>query len=110
MRAHPRIVSSDYFADDGDSACPRPRLYRSRRRRLAGTWSIINEAAVRRYWPDADPIGDRISLGAPVRWREIVGVVGDIRHEGLDAEANPEAYMPYRQAFTALGTGLVRGR
>jgi len=70
---------------------------------------IVNEAAVRRFWSAADPIGDRISLGVPARWMEIVGVVGDIRHEGLDAEANPEAYMPYRQPFTALGAGLVRG-
>jgi len=40
---------------------------------------------------------------------EIVGIVGDIRHVGLDADANPEAYMPYRQGFNALGNSLVRG-
>ena len=108
VRAHPRIVSSDYFATMG-MPLVRGRAFTDRDNEDTRDVVIINEAAVRRYWPDADPIGDRISLGAPARWMEIVGIVGDIRHEGLDAEANPEAYMPYRQPFTALGTGLVRG-
>jgi putative ABC transport system permease protein len=69
---------------------------------------IINDAAARRFWSADDPIGQRISLGSPPRWMEIVGIVGDIRHIGLDADANPEAYMPYRQGFNALGSGLVR--
>jgi putative ABC transport system permease protein len=108
VRAHPRIVSPDYFATMG-MPLVRGRAFTDRDDEDSRDVVIVNEAAVRRYWPDADPIGDRISLGAPVRWMEIVGIVGDIRHEGLDAEANPEAYMPYRQPFVALGTALVRG-
>ena len=108
VRAHPRIVSPDYFATMG-MPLVRGRAFTDRDDEDARDVVIVNEAAVRRYWPDDDPIGDRISLGAPVRWMEIVGIVGDIRHEGLDAEANPEAYMPYRQPFISLGTALVRG-
>jgi putative ABC transport system permease protein len=108
VRAHPRIISTDYFATMGMPLL-RGRAFTDRDNEDARDVVIINEAAVRRYWPAADPIGDRISLGDPPRWMEIVGVVGDIRHEGLDAEANPEAYVPYRQPFTALGNGLVRG-
>jgi putative ABC transport system permease protein len=87
----------------------RGRVFTNRDNADARDVVVINEAAARRFWPGDDPIGDRISLGEPVRWMEIVGIVGDIRHEGLDAEANPEAYMPYQQGFIALGAGLVRG-
>jgi putative ABC transport system permease protein len=108
VRAHPRIVSPDYFATMGVPLV-RGRVFTDRDNADARDVVVINEAAARRFWPGDDPIGDRISLGAPVRWMEIVGIVGDIRHEGLDAEANPEAYMPFQQGFIALGTGLVRG-
>jgi predicted permease len=70
--------------------------------------AIVNATAVRRFWPNADPIGRRISLGRPDRWMEIVGIVGDVRHEALAVEAEPEAYIPFRQGFTALGVGLDR--
>src|SRR5206468_9903332 len=69
---------------------------------------IINDAAARRYWPVEDPIGRRVSLGAPDDWREIVGVVGDTRHEGLDADADPAAFLPQHQRFSSLGRGFER--
>jgi putative ABC transport system permease protein len=74
----------------------------------SGNVVIINEAAARRYWPNEDPMGQRISIGATDDWREIVGVVGDTRHEGLDAEADPAAYLPQRQRFLSLGAGFAR--
>src|SRR5439155_18487422 len=70
--------------------------------------AVINEAAARRYWPGDDPIGQRISIGAPDQWRQIVGVVGDTRHEGLDADTDPAAYLPQQQPFTSLGAGFER--
>ena len=74
----------------------------------SGNVVIINDAAARRYWPGENPIGQRISIGATDDWREIVGVVGDTRHEGLDAEADPAAYLPQRQRFLSLGAGFAR--
>jgi ABC-type antimicrobial peptide transport system permease subunit len=53
-------------------------------------------------------MGQRISIGATDDWREIVGVVGDTRHEGLDADADPAAYLPQRQRFVSLGAGFAR--
>jgi putative ABC transport system permease protein len=108
VRAHPRLVSPDYFATMGIPLV-RGRVFDDRDDASAPDVAIVNEAAVRRFWQDESPIGHRISLGTPTRWREIVGVVGDIRHQGLDAEAEPEAFMPHRQTFHALGTGLERG-
>lgn len=59
---------------------------------------IINETMARRFFPNEDPIGKRLGLSGPPDWREIVGVVGDVKDLGLDAEPKPESYMPYLQS------------
>ena len=58
---------------------------------------VINEAMRRKFWRDQDPIGERISItrGRTIIWREIVGIVGDVRHAGLGVDPDPEIYMPY---------------
>jgi putative ABC transport system permease protein len=60
---------------------------------------IINETFARRFFPGEDPIGKSIipgEGGEPIS-REIVGIVGDVRHGGLDTETTPEYYIPYEQ-------------
>ncbi|HKQ06511.1 MAG TPA: ABC transporter permease [Blastocatellia bacterium] len=60
---------------------------------------IINESFASRFWPDADALGKRISSSGPQGpWSVIVGVVGDTRHQRLDAEAGLEMYRPYSQS------------
>ena len=108
VRAHPRVVSNDYFATLGIPLL-RGRGFTEHDNSTAPNVILINQATARRYWPDEDPIGQRISLGSPEQWRTIVGIVGDIRHGSLDADAEPEAYMPVAQRFDALGAGLARG-
>ena len=107
MRAHPRLVSTDYFATLGIPLV-RGRVFTEHDNESSGQVAIINASAARRYWPDADPIGRRISLGAEDDWREIVGVVGDTRHEGLDADAEPAAFLPQHQLFSDLGASFER--
>jgi putative ABC transport system permease protein len=107
VRAHPRIVSTDYFSTMGIPVV-RGRVFSDHDTESSGEVVVINEAAARRYWPNENPLGQRISLGAPDEWREIVGVVGDTRHEGLDADADPAAFLPQRQRFSNLGTGFER--
>jgi len=72
---------------------------------------VINEALARRYWPDQDPIGRRISYdgrnGQPV-WRQIVGVVKSVRHMALNEEPRPEIYIPFTQHPLAFMTLVVR--
>jgi predicted permease len=53
----------------------------------------------RKYWPNDDPIGKRINTGNPQTspWRTIVGIVGDIKNQGLEAEPYPQMYAPYAQ-------------
>ncbi len=58
--------------------------------------AIINETTVRRYFPDQDPIGKIIEM--PMAGStEIIGVVSDIRHDGLGVQASPEMFVPYVQ-------------
>ena len=70
---------------------------------------IINTEAAHQFWPNQDPIGKRIGINytgpgrrsdAAPRLREIVGVVGSIRHDSLDAPAAPSVYLPYLQDET----------
>jgi putative ABC transport system permease protein len=70
---------------------------------------ILNEAFVREHFKGEDPIGKRLHLGwggdAP---KEVVGVVGDVRHRGLSDKARPEMYVPQAQFANAGITLLVR--
>jgi putative ABC transport system permease protein len=59
---------------------------------------IINEALARRYFKGEDPIGKRLNLGINDQtMRQIVGVVGDIKLNGLGSEPEPAIYAPLRQ-------------
>jgi predicted permease len=61
---------------------------------------LVNEALASRFWPNQDAIGKRLDFeedsGKQV-WREIVGVVGNVKHKALATEVMPEAYFPYKQ-------------
>jgi len=61
---------------------------------------IINRALAERYWPNGEALGKRMQL--PTRegpvWANIVGIVGDLHHRGLDQPVKPEFYVPLLQA------------
>jgi putative ABC transport system permease protein len=98
VRARPRLISAGYFAALGIPLV-RGRAFTDRDADGSPNVAIINAAAARRYWPDEDPVGRRIdiSFGDEPRWIEIVGIVGDVKHAGLELDTDPEAYLPYRQ-------------
>ena len=64
---------------------------------------IINEALAQRHWPNEDPVGKRIVIDYDNKVpREIVGLVSNVRHFGLDAGIKPEMYVPqYNYPFYA---------
>jgi len=71
---------------------------------------LVSRNAAQQFWPGSDPVGSR------VRYRfsgmnydaEVIGVVGEVRHEALDRPAAPEVFLPYSQSgFYAL-TFVVR--
>jgi putative ABC transport system permease protein len=72
---------------------------------------LINEAAARMHFPGEDPVGQRIRalfLRPDTTWLSIVGVVGDVRHSGLDQMARPELYLPYAQISGNWAPGTIR--
>jgi predicted permease len=70
---------------------------------------IVNERLVRRELGEAEPLGRRLRLGGTAApWREIVGVVGDVRHWSLTVDPDAEAYVPLAQAPEAMMMLAVR--
>jgi predicted permease len=61
--------------------------------------AVINETMARKLFPDQDPIGQHVRTGpnATGPWTTIVGVIGDIRHGGLEEVPEPEFYINYLQ-------------
>ena len=73
--------------------------------------AIINDAMARRLWPGRDPLGERFKLGAgdsDSLWFTVVGVVGDMRRQGLEYEPIPQMFEPLAQNPSRLATLLVR--
>ena len=73
---------------------------------LAGRWfatidptrppleALVSRSFAQRYWKNASPIGKRLHAGVTDQWHTIVGVVGDVRIEGLDQEPAQTVYFP----------------
>ena len=62
--------------------------------------AIINETMARRLFANMEPLGQRVRIGSAPNgpWTTIVGVIGDIRHGGLEGEPQPELYITYLQS------------
>jgi putative ABC transport system permease protein len=68
---------------------------------------IVNQAFAKKFFPNQDPLGKRITFDNPKKnpkWITIVGIVGDIHHFGLDIDPKPEMYVPFAQEpyFTTI--------
>lgn len=77
--------------------------------------TVISETAARRFWPNADPIGQRVwfnggsTFDRPDSSAEIVGIVGDVMYEPLDTDPNRASfYTPYAQFTYAWRIYFVR--
>ena len=80
----PLLVGRDFTSQDTDESA---------------LVAIIDQSLARRFFPNESPIGKRIYLGfaTPGTYREVVGVVADVQHEELGAEASFNAYVPILQ-------------
>jgi predicted permease len=58
---------------------------------------VINQTMARQLFGHDDPVGRRVRMGLDSPWSTIVGVIGDVRHSGLEAAPSPEMYIPARQ-------------
>ncbi|HSB12386.1 MAG TPA: ABC transporter permease [Blastocatellia bacterium] len=110
FNAGPRWVSPDYFKAMRISVVA-GREFTDRDTSDAPRVVVINEAMSRRYWLDEDPLGKRIAFdgtNAGPNWRQIIGVVRDVRHTSLDSAPKPEIYIPFPQFPSFFMTLVVR--
>ena len=92
-----RAVTGGYFKTMGIPLL-KGRDFTERDNKDAPETVVINQMMAERFFSGEDPIGKRIQIFPdPARWREIVGVVGDVRLLGLDTEINPTIYVPMPQ-------------
>ncbi len=112
-RAEYRTASPEYFRAAGIPLL-KGREFESTDREGAGLVVILNRTLADKLFPGKDPIGQRVAWTGDVLrfipvsggWRTVVGVVGDTKDGGLDAEPRPVLFQPFaqEQAFTG---GLV---
>ena len=96
-------VTPDYFRAMGIRLV-RGRVFTPQDDAKAPHVAIINETMARQFFPNEDPIGKRINItNGPDYWREIVGIVGDIKQYGVDKATSAQSYEPFAQVpFTSL--------
>ena len=95
-----RVVTPGYFA-----ALRAPLLagrpFNSGDRDGGTAVCVVDDEMVRRYWPHVDPLGKRITFNnftdSSIHWIQVVGVVGHLASEGLDAKKRVQVYFPLAQ-------------
>jgi len=108
-----RTANPEYFRAAGIPLL-RGREFAATDRATSGMVVIINQTLADRLFPGEDPVGKRIAWTGDVLrftpisgdWRSVVGVVGNTRDGGLDAELRAVVFMPFTQML-AFGGGLV---
>ncbi|MDQ3253843.1 MAG: ABC transporter permease, partial [Acidobacteriota bacterium] len=91
-----QVATTDYFRAMG-IPLRRGRAFTAADADGAPPVMIINESFARRFYPNEDPLGQRIIIRNQPQACEIVGIVNDVRHFGPDRAAAPEMYVPYDQ-------------
>lgn len=71
---------------------------------------VISQSMARRFWPDSDPVGERVRMGPDLSspWIEVIGVVGDVRNDQTLRDAEPMAYGSMRQIPWPVSVLVVR--
>jgi putative ABC transport system permease protein len=106
-RAHFRSVSAGYFETMGIDLLE-GRVLNDRDVEGSPLVTLVNRRAAELYWPGSSPIGRRLRIAGSEQWREIVGVVGDVKYWGLEKAVNPEMYFPNNQYPVSSMTLVVR--
>jgi predicted permease len=113
LRAERIRVSPDYFRVM-QARLVRGRFFMESDEDGKEAVAIIDEATAFRYWPNQDPFGRRLRLGlnptpagTPQPWRTVVGIVKNIKSDGLDIDGVPHVYVPiYQTLDRSLGVVL----
>jgi putative ABC transport system permease protein len=87
----------------------RGRLFRQSDTTATPLVALVNETLARTFWPGLDPIGRRVRFfGRQDRpWVTVVGLIGDVRHNGVTVAVKTKFYLPYAQFSAATGGGPI---
>ena len=105
-----RQVSPDYFRAI-ETPLIKGRFFSDADSADAPLVIIVNQTFAKKFWPKGDALGKRITFDDPKKnpkWITIVGIVGDIRHFGLDIDPKPEMYVPFAQSAYSTTIYVVR--
>jgi putative ABC transport system permease protein len=105
------LVSSNYFSAIG-APLLKGRVFESADRADAPPVVIVSNSLARRYFPGGDAVGKRIQRGGPspnAPWSTIVGVVDDVKYDGLDSSDDMMMYLHYPQVWSRTAYLVVRG-
>ncbi|HSF20227.1 MAG TPA: ABC transporter permease [Vicinamibacteria bacterium] len=100
-----RPASPDYF-ETMRMSLVRGRWFQPGEDAEAPPVVLINETAARRYWPNEDPLQSRVRVGG--KYRQVVGIVSDTKHFGLDQDERSAMYFPYEQLPLRFMSLVVR--
>jgi putative ABC transport system permease protein len=103
------LVSPGYFRTLG-IPLRKGRDFTARDDSLAAPAVIINEALARRWFPDVDPVGRRLTVLGREEPYTVVGVVADVREVGLAVDVTPQLYHPIHRITPGSFALVARGR
>jgi predicted permease len=112
LRAEKIRITPDYFSVM-QASLVRGRFFTESDEQGKQPVAIIDESTARRYWVDREPLGRRLRFGQDptTLWMTVVGIVKDIKHDGLDIDGVPHVYVSIyqssdRELSVALRTSL----
>jgi predicted permease len=114
-RAEFRTANPEYFRASGIPLLE-GREFASTDREGAAPVVILNQTLAKKLFPDRSAVGQRVAwtgdvlrfIGVSGDWRTVVGVVGDTKDVGLDAEAPPVVFQPFAQEMVFAGGLVIR--
>jgi predicted permease len=114
------VVSSNYFATL-QIPLRRGRIWDPTENARGDFLAVVNESFMRHYWPQSNPLGHQIRIPgnhaiSPLEaasphstdWRQIIGVVGDSRNDGVDRPVAAAIYLPYTTLMPPFAQFLIR--
>ena len=113
-------VSPDYFATLRIPVL-HGRIWNASENTRGDFVAVVNQSFVRRYWPNADPLNGQLRIpgmhvvgpldaisSQSTAWRQVLGVVGDVRNDGVDRPVAPAIYLPYTTLIPPFTQFLIR--
>ena len=112
--ANARVIATDYFQTMGIPLL-QGRAFAQTEKIDSTPVVIVNERFASKYFPGQNVVGKRITPGfsaddSPEKMREIVGVVGNVKHSSLKNEDSPELYLPRSQIPTTTMSVVIHTR